>query len=124
PVRGPGEVVLDGLPDRVPAKPIPEPPEQGAQFVRGQQVKEHEYVGLLGDLEGVGRQTFGLEDPVETLNVAIATAVVLPVELGQVRVALELADDAVVKGDEDLACHLFPARALLLSQSQRLGQLY
>ena len=50
----------------------------------------------LESLVAVRRIPFGLEDPVEPLEVAVPLRVVEPVELHELLVALELADDAVV----------------------------
>ena len=48
----------------------------------------------------------------------------VPVQLLQVAVALELADDvAVVEGDEQLAADLVPALQLFAGQPDPLGQL-
>ena len=103
-MAGPRQVVLDGARDRLRRQRVAEAPEQLAQLVGGQQVEQHQHVGLLGDLVVIHRAAFGLEDPVEPLDVTVASAIFLPVDLRQVAVTLELADHAVL-ADRDVHPH-------------------
>ena len=57
------------------AQPVAEAVEQLAQLVGGQQVEQHQHVGLLGDLVVVDGVALGLEDAVEPADVAVAAAV-------------------------------------------------
>jgi hypothetical protein len=59
------------------------------------QDEEHHGVGLLGQLVAVGIVTLRPQDPIEPLDVPVLGPVGLPVELLEVVVALELADDSV-----------------------------
>ena len=61
----------------------------------------------------------GLEDEIETLNIAVPGPVVLPIELTQVFVALELADDPIVMERYiHPATDIAPARDLLRRQAK------
>src|SRR6185437_11741205 len=80
-------------------------------------------VGLLGQLVPVGIVSLGAENSVEPLNPAVLRSVGVPVELGKLLVAFELADDAVVvERNEHLAAHLVPARDLGVGEPEAGGQ--
>jgi hypothetical protein len=66
------------------AATVSEPFENLGQALVGEQIEEHEHVGLLGDLVAVRRVPLGVEDPVEPLDVAVLLAIAVPVELLQV----------------------------------------
>jgi hypothetical protein len=54
------------------------------------------------------------EDEIEALDIAVLGAVVLPIQLGQLLVALELADDSVaMKRHIHPAADVLPARELV-----------
>ena len=128
-VRGAPVVVLDVLRAVSGAELVAEPLEQIARSsLVGEQVEQHHRVGLLGQLVAVGIVALGPQDPVEPLDVAVPRPVGVPVELLELLVALELADDAVaVERHEHPAAHLLP-RAISSSVSpsrvaQRLARL-
>ena len=60
------------------------------QPVAGEQEQQHQDVGLLGELVPVSAVAFGLEHPVQPLDVPVPGPVALPVELLQPFVAFEL----------------------------------
>src|SRR5690606_13114611 len=64
-----------------------------------------------------------LQYPVQAPDVPVAPAVALPVEFRQVRVPVELADDAVVPGHVQGAGHLLPAVQLGRVQARPLVEL-
>src|SRR5512132_3823003 len=113
-VRGPVEVVVDRSRDRVLLEVVSEAREELAELVGGEEVEEHEHVGLLRDLVAIGSVTLALENSVEAPDVAVAGAVAVPIELLELLVPLELAEDAVLVEDEaHLAAHVLPALGLL-----------
>ena len=97
-------VVLDVLGDRVVLERVAEPGEELPQLVRGEQVEEHQHVRLLRGLVPVRAVPLGLEDPVQPLDVPVPRPVALPVELLQLFVALELAQDPVIVEGKEAAC--------------------
>jgi hypothetical protein len=110
-VRRPLVVVLDVPHGRIRPVVVPEPVEYLPQFRIREQVEKHHRVGLLGDLVPVGVDALGTQDPVEPLDVPVLGAVGVPVQFFEVRVTLELADDAVtVERDEHPAAHVLPQR--------------
>ena len=118
-MRGPRVVVVDGLARGVGPVLVAEPLEQTPQLVVGEQVEQHDRVGLLGQLVAVGIVSLGAQDPVEPLDVAVLRPVGVPVELRELLVALELADDAVVvERHEHLAAHLLPAGDLVVGEPE------
>ena len=89
--------------------------EELLELPLGEQEEQHDGVGLLAELVAVGAVALGAQDPVEALDVPVARAICLPVELFQILVALELTDDAArLEGHEHLAGHLPPAAELLI----------
>src|SRR5690606_32234539 len=84
---------------------VAEPVEDGEEFGGGEQVAQHERVGLFGGFVAVDVVAFGFQCPVQ----AAYSAVAVPVEFGQVGVAGELADDAVVEVDAHAAGDVGPA---------------
>jgi hypothetical protein len=108
-VRRAREIVVDVARDRVRRQLVPETFEQLAELVGRQEVEQHQHVSLLRDLVAVGSVLLGLEDAIQSVDVAVPGVVVLPVELAEILVALELADDAVVMGDEHRAADVLPA---------------
>lgn len=121
-MAGAGQVVVDGAAPEVVVEAVAEPGEEGDEFVRREEVAEHEDVGLLGGPVVVDAVPLGLQDPVQPADVAVAGAVGLPVEFVQVAVALELTDDALVEGDAQGAGDLLPAPQFLVRQLQILGE--
>jgi hypothetical protein len=98
---------------RRPGPGVAEAGEQVAQLLGGQQVEQHEDVGLLADLVAVRCVPFGGEDEVEPADVAVAVGVAGEIEGLQGVVAVELADDAVVvEGHVHAAGDLAPALQL------------
>ena len=73
---------------------VPQPAEELLELAGREEVAEHEHVGLLGGLVAVDRVALGLQDPVEAADVAVPVPVGVPVQFGEVAVAVELADDA------------------------------
>src|SRR5690606_25874565 len=122
-VGGTSLVVLDGVPDGLGPDVIAEAPEEREELLDGEQIEQHRHVGLLGDLELVGRAALGLEDPVEALDAAVALPVALPVELLELFVALELTDDAIVEGDRDPPADPLPLLELGLVDGEHLEEL-
>ena len=126
-MRGAGVVVLDVPAHGVRAELVPEPLEQLAELLLGEQEEEHDRVGLLGQLVAVRVVALGPQDPVQSLDPAVVPlAVPVPVELRELLVSLELADDAVaVERHEHLAAHLRPCGDLVVGEldpaPQRLG---
>ena len=93
------------------------------QLFVGEQVEEHDRVGLLGQHVAVGIVSLGAQDPVEPLDPAVLRSVGVPVELGKLLVALELADDAVVvERHEHFVAHLVPAGDLGFREPEAVGQ--
>src|SRR5690606_33754449 len=104
-VAGALQVVVDGPPDEGGVGGVAEPVEDGEEFGGGEQVAQHERVGLFGGFVAVDVVAFGFQCPVQ----AAYSAVAVPVEFGQVGVAGELADDAVVEVDAHAAGDVGPA---------------
>src|SRR5690606_9226160 len=82
-VRGPGEVVVHVLVDKVGLGGVAESVQCLGEPVGAEQVDQHEDVGLLGQLVPVGAVALGLKDQVQPANVAVSTAIVFPVQLGK-----------------------------------------
>ena len=117
-------VVVDGAGDQQRISGVAEPVEQLVQLVRGQQVEQHEHVGLLGDLVAVGGVALRLQDAVEPGDVAVALDVVDPVELLEPVVPLELAEDAVVvPAQPQLAADVLPAVQLAAVDVEQVEKL-
>ena len=91
-VRGPVQVVVHGSGNLFRGEPIAQPGEQLPQFVGGEQVEQHQHVGLFGGLVAVDVVVVRLQDAVQALDVAVPLAQSGPVQLGQVAVTLELTD--------------------------------
>ena len=97
--------------------------EESPELVLGEQEEEQHGVGLLGQLVLVRVVALGAQDAVETLDVAVLLAVVVPVELLEVLVALELADEPVaVERDEHLVAHLAPLLDLFVGEADGLAR--
>ena len=114
-----GDVLARGVRAVVVAQPLEQPP----QLLAREQEEQHHRVGLLGELVAVGVVALGTQDPVEPLDVPVLGAVGVPVELLEILVALELADDAVaVEGNEHPAAHVRPRAQLLVAEAQLPAQ--
>ena len=74
-------VVSDVARDGVVLERIPEASEQRAQLVGGEEIEQHQHVGLLRGLVAVRAVMLRLEDEIEALDVAVPLAVVFPIEL-------------------------------------------
>ncbi len=123
-VGGAGQVVLDGPRDNAGPPPVAQVREQVAELVGGQQVEEHEHVGLLGCLVAVRGVVLGLEDAIKPAQVTELLAIGIPVEFLKMPVALELADNAaLVERHEELAGDLLPAVDLIRLQPELIGEL-
>ncbi len=122
PVAGAGQVVVDGAAPEVVVEAVSQPREEGDEFVRREEVAEHEDVGLFGRLVAVDAVALRLQDPVKPADVSVAGAVAVPVEFGEAVVALELADDTVVEGDAQGAGDLLPALEFGVRQTGALGE--
>ncbi len=123
-MAGPLQVVVDGRRDGRFVEVVPQPVEDGLQLVCGQQVEQHQDVGLLGRLVGVGAEVLLLEDAVETGDVTVSPAVEIPVQLGERLVSLELADHPVlVANDPHLVAHVLPEGQFRVVERQLLSQL-
>ena len=96
-VRGALEVVVHRRRYLLGGESVAHSGEQLTQLVSGQQVEEHEHIGLFGGLVPVDAVVVGFQDPVESRNVAVAFAQTLPVEFLQIAVTLELADDCDIR---------------------------
>ena len=102
-------VVLDVSCGGVAAVVVPEPLEDLAQFLIGEEEEEHHRVGLLGDLVAVRLVALRPQDPVESLDVPVFRPVRVPVEFCEFIPAFELADDAVlIERNEHPAAHVVP----------------
>ena len=119
-VRGAGVVVLDVLASRVRGEVVPEPLEELGQLLLGEQEEEHDRIGLLGQLVAVRIVALGPKDPVEALDPAVvALAVPVPIEVRELPVSLELADDALaVERHQHLAAHVPPRGDLVVGQPE------
>src|SRR5690606_14893054 len=122
-VRCPLRVVIDDPRYRLMPEGIAEAAEEGPEFDGRVQVEEHQRIGLFRGLVVIDAVPFRLEDPVEALDVAVFLPVAFPVELVEALVALELADDAVVEGDEELAADPVPERDFLVPERKILPDL-
>ena len=122
PVRGARQVVVDGFGDLLWREAVAEPAEQRQQLFRGEQIEQHQGVGLLGRLVVVDAVVLGLEDAVEPLDVAVPLPIAFPIKFGQFGIALELADHPVVEGNEHAPCHVPPPIQLLGPHIQARGQ--
>src|SRR5689334_4771544 len=65
--------------------------EQRAELFGGKQVKQHQDISLFRCLVAVGAVVLRFEDQIEPLNVAVAGAIVLPIQFRQLLVAFKLA---------------------------------
>lgn len=117
------QVVGDRRAPRLVVEPVSETVEQGPQLGRVEEIAEHECVGLLGRLIAVDRVPLGLQDPVEPTDVAVSGAVGLPVQFGQLAIALELADDPAVERYVQPTGDVLPAAQRPVVQAESLGQL-
>ena len=116
-MRGASEIIVHVPAHRVVVQAVAQAPEQSLHLGRGQQVEQHQHVGLFGDLIPVGAVVLGLQDAVEAVDVAVFLAVAVPVEYAQSFESLELADDlaaavVAVGGNVHLARDVGPAVAL------------
>ena len=116
-MRGALEIIIHVPLHRVVVEVVAQALEQGLHLGRGQQVEQHQHVGLFGDLIPVGAVVLGLQDAVEAVDVAVFLPVAVPVECAQSLEPLELADDlapaaVVVGGNVHLARDVGPAVAL------------
>src|SRR5271156_4938089 len=66
---------------------VAESAEQAQQLFRRQQVEQHQRIGLLGRLVIIHTVVFGFQDAVESLNVSVPLAIVLPIQFREVRIA-------------------------------------
>ena len=124
PVRGPLIVVLQVLAGHVRGVGIAQPLEDFPELVFAEKEEEEHRVRLLGELVTVRVVTGRLQDPVQPLDVAVLSAISLPVQFLQVFVTLELADDPVaVERDEHPTAHVPPHRQLVVVDAQPLAQL-
>jgi hypothetical protein len=122
-MRRPGHVVIDIAGNHVGMEWIIEVVEQITQFLAGEQIEQHQGVGLLARLISVGRVALRLENAVQSLNVSVLSSIPVPVELSQVLVSLELTEDAIaMEGDKQPAAHLIPTVHLLVVELQLPGQ--
>src|ERR1700675_2054382 len=69
--------------------------KQPAKLLGGKQIKQHQNVGLLRQFVAVRSVVLCLQDEIEALDIAVPGAIVIPIQLDQLLVALELADDPV-----------------------------
>ena len=93
-----------------------------AQLVLREKEEQHYGVGLLRQLVAVGVVALArrIRQP---LDVAVLLPVAVPVQLLELLVALELADDAVaVEGHEHLPAHVLPAAELVLKLAELDGE--
>ena len=126
-VRRAGLVVGDHPLERLLRQLVAHAAQDPVQLLGGEQVAEHEGVGLLGELVAVGGVALGLQDQVHAADVPVLGAVGLPVELEQVLVALELGEDAgllalLEERHGQTGADLLPALDLLLGDLHELGQ--
>ena len=105
-------VVIGDVPLRgVRTVAIPEPFEDPAELIFLEQEEQHHRIGLLGNFVAVGIVALRTQDPVQPLDVAVLRAVGIPVELAEVLVTFELADDSiVVERDKHPPAHVPPGR--------------
>src|ERR1700730_7371147 len=102
-------VVLQVLAGHVRGVGIAQPLEDLPELVFAEKEEEEHRVRLLGELVTVWLVTGRLQDPVQPLDVAVLSAISLPVQFLQVFVTLELADDPVaMEGHEHPAAYLLP----------------
>ncbi len=98
--------------------------EQAGELLGGQQVEEHQHVGLLRSLVAVGGVALRLQNAVETMDIAVLLLVPLPVEFLQGLVPLELADDPLaMEGDQKLPADRLPPVQLVPGEDQLLPKL-
>ena len=107
-VRGAGQVVVHHRRYLFGQEAVAEPVEQLPQLGRRQKVEQHQRVGLLGRLVAVHVVVLRLQDAVEALDVAVLAAEAVPIQVRQLAITLELADDAVVERDVHPAADVVP----------------
>jgi hypothetical protein len=109
-VAGAGGIEVDCGPDGVGGQWVAESIEDVAEFLGGQQVEQHEHVGLFGQPIVVGAIAFCGQNEIEAAGVAVSAAIGVGLELGQLLVSVELADDPVgVERHREPAADLIPA---------------
>ena len=59
---------------------IAQPVEQGTHVLRGEQIKEHQHVGLFGEFVTIRGIPFGFQNTVQPVNVPVLLPVALPLE--------------------------------------------
>ncbi|CKO48774.1 Uncharacterised protein [Mycobacterium tuberculosis] len=122
-IRGAGKIVIHGAWDLCGREAVAKPGQQADQLVGRQQVEQHQRVGLLGRLVVVHAVALGFQDPVESLDVSVSVPIVIPIQFRQFRIALELADHAVVEWNEHASAHVVPLVALLRCQPELFDQM-
>ena len=114
-----GVVVGDLSRNRGRVERIAQTPEQFAELFGRKQIKQHQGIRLFRCLVAVGAVVLRFENQFEAADVAVPYAIVLPIQLGELFVALELADDSVVmKRHIHPTADLVPADDLFLRQCQ------
>jgi hypothetical protein len=67
---------------------------------------------------------FGLENAVEPLDIAVFLSIAFPIELFEILIALELADDPITMDNEvHPARHVVPPRQLFVPQVKRAAEM-
>ena len=88
---------------------IAQPVEQGLQFLLGKQIKEHQHVGLFGELVTVRGIPFSFQNTVQPVDVPVSLPVAFPIKFRQCLISFELTDDPLVmKRHEHLLADVFP----------------
>lgn len=82
------QVVVDGQRNLLGGEAVAHPGEQFAQLVGGEQIEQHQHVGLLGGLVAGDAVVVRLQDPVQALNVAVPLTQSVPVQLLEIGIAL------------------------------------
>src|SRR5690606_4915980 len=122
-MRSPCLVVLDVSTQGLLVELVAEPCKQASKLFRAEEIEEHDHVRLLRCLEAIRCSPFGLEDAIQPLDGSIALGVSAPVEVLEVWIALELADDAVVKCDGHSPRDVVPAAELGLVDVEHVEEL-
>ena len=115
-------VIRDASRDELVVVVVSEPFKQRAKLVGREKVEEHHHISLFGDLVAVRAVSFGLEEAIEALDVAVLVPIGLPVKFFEHVVALELGDHTVVETHPHLAAHAIPTVELLVIDFEPLPQ--
>jgi hypothetical protein len=123
-MRSPPQVVTHVAQNGFVGKGIAQLLEYGPQLIGGEEIEQHQDICLFGDFMSIWGVLFGLENAVEPLDIAVFLSIAFPIELFEILIALELADDPITMDNEvHPARHVVPPRQLFVPQVKRAAEM-